>query len=65
MKYKHRHVFEVVREFNGKISVQRARDEAGFLDDEAGEFLYGGGHGEEILTARVEILKKGKWVKVE
>jgi hypothetical protein len=45
-----RQIYTVIREYETKDSREEVEQHAVFVQDEAGEFLYGGGSGEESIS---------------
>ena len=60
-----RETFTVVREYITKRSEKDFEGHVAHVEDEAGEFLYGGSPGDEKISVAIEAKKKGKWVKLE
>jgi hypothetical protein len=59
-----RETYTVVREYSTRESLEDFDGHVGHVQDEAGEFLYGGGSGEEKLTVVIEAKINGKWKKL-
>ncbi len=60
-----RHIYTVIREFLIEESELSDKKESfNHVKDEAGEFLYGGSCGEEIIKVRMEKKSGKNWKKV-
>lgn len=61
-----RHIYTVIRE--SEITTNLLKEDIKFfkgaMQDDTGEYLYGGPLGHEEITVSMEIFKKGKWEKV-
>lgn len=63
MKYKTRYVYTVIRDA-GKQTLDDAREDIEMMQDEVGEYLYGGA-GDETITLKSELWDGKRWVKVQ
>lgn len=59
-----RETYTVVREYTTKRSLEDFDGYVAHVEDETGEFLYGGGSGEEKLSVVIEAQIDGKWKKL-
>ena len=59
-----RETYTVVREYSTKRSLEDFDGHVAHVEDETGEWLYGGNSGDEKLSVVVEAKVNGKWKKL-
>ena len=57
-----RQIFTVIREYSTDDSLEEENGHLLHVLDDAGEFLYGGGGGDETLEVKFQINKGNGWV---